>query len=136
MALFCLTAKSQADSDSLSAQFYPGGIADTLPERGDGCRLWYTKPVGHELVSGYVSQARGRTWARGRLDAGAGGGSEGGGPGPGLPGARPARRRRGGGDSALPARRLRGAPVLLGSLFGVSGPGCLGPARRWRPRAG
>ena len=41
---FELTARSQADIDGLRDQFYPGGIADTSPGAGDGCRLWHTNP--------------------------------------------------------------------------------------------
>ncbi len=38
------TAKSQDDIEALSARYYPGGIADSSPGKGDGCRLWHTNP--------------------------------------------------------------------------------------------
>ena len=36
------TARSQADSDALCDQYYPGGQADSAPGKCDGTRLWHT----------------------------------------------------------------------------------------------
>jgi hypothetical protein len=108
----------------------PGGPASRLgnPSPDPWVPPVVHQPVGHGLVSGYVSQTRDRTWARGRIDAGAGVGNSATrpaqGPGGGCLG--PAQRRRGGtqlGHWQLDA--CAGAPGRLGSRLGDSGPGYL-----------
>ncbi len=37
-------AVSQAEIEALRDKYYPGAYADTLPGKGDGCRLWHTNP--------------------------------------------------------------------------------------------
>jgi len=37
-------AGSQAEIEALRDKYYPGAYADTLPGKGDGCRLWHTNP--------------------------------------------------------------------------------------------
>jgi hypothetical protein len=36
------TVRNQADSDALCEKYYPGGLADSAPGKGDGTRLWHT----------------------------------------------------------------------------------------------
>ncbi len=35
-------ARNQVDHDEFRDEYYPGGLADSVPGRGDGTRLWHT----------------------------------------------------------------------------------------------